>query len=106
MLSRLMFLCAFLVFSAPSRAGVLAQFQLEFGTVDVELFEQDKPETVRNFLAYANSGYWNPSIMHRWVQNFVIQGGSYHLSPTGIVAVPTFPPVTNEFSVGRTYSNL
>jgi cyclophilin family peptidyl-prolyl cis-trans isomerase len=51
--------------------------------------------------------------MHRWVENFVIQGGSAKIpfsptnSPLDVAwqAVPTFPAITNEFSVGRRFSN-
>src|SRR6188474_1772311 len=106
MLFRCLFLSVILLGLPAAEGGVLAQFDFNFGTVDVELFEQDKPKTVQNFLAYANSGFWNPTIMHRWVQNFVIQGGSYWMSPTGVVGIPTLPPVTNEYSVGRTFSNV
>lgn len=106
MLIRSFLLCAVLLLFPTGRAGVLAQFQYPFGTVDVELFEKDKPETVRNFLAYQATGYWSPTVMHRWVPNFVIQGGSVYLSSNGLASVPSFPAITNEYSVGRTFSNV
>ena len=106
MLIRSLLLSAVFLCFPLAKAGVLAQFQYPFGTVDVELFEQDKPETVRNFLAYQQTGFWSPTLMHRWVPNFVIQGGSVFLSSTGFVSVPTFPAVTNEYSVGRPFSNV
>jgi cyclophilin family peptidyl-prolyl cis-trans isomerase len=106
MLMRSLLLVFLLAVVPRARPGVLAQFDFNFGTVDVELYEQDKPETVRNFLAYVNTGLWSPTIMHRWVQNFVIQGGSYYLSSTGVVSIPPFPAVTNEYSVGRPFSNV
>jgi cyclophilin family peptidyl-prolyl cis-trans isomerase len=106
MLIRSLLLCTLLC-TSHSRCGVLAQFQMQFGTVDVELFEKDKPETVRNFLAYYDTGKWSPNIMHRWVVNFVIQGGSYeYLGPKQVAPIPSFAPVTNEFSVGTTLSNV
>jgi cyclophilin family peptidyl-prolyl cis-trans isomerase len=106
MLIRSFLFCALLCFGSRIKAGVLVQFQYPFGVVDVELFEQDKPVTVQNFLAYLNAGLWSPNVMHRWVPNFVIQGGSLYLSSTGLVTVPTFPAITNEYSVGRTFSNV
>jgi cyclophilin family peptidyl-prolyl cis-trans isomerase len=97
-------------------AGVLARFNMkQLGTIDVELYEQDKPVTVSNFVAYVKAGVWNDNIMHRWVQDFVIQGGSYRVqhqptNPTSSdeepTTVPTFPAITNEYSVGRAFSNV
>jgi peptidyl-prolyl cis-trans isomerase A (cyclophilin A) len=101
-----------LTMSAP--AGVLARFDMKkLGIIDVELFELDKPVTVGNFVAYVKAGAWHDDIMHRWVTNFVIQGGSYKIpysptnSPLGVnpQAIQTFPAITNEYSVGRTFSN-
>lgn len=106
MLSRSLILLALLLCFPGAKAGILAQFVLDFGTVDVELFDVDKPVTVRNFLDYQQSGVWNSTIMHRWVTNFVIQGGSYYADPVaGPVAITNRPPITNEFSVGPTLTN-
>jgi cyclophilin family peptidyl-prolyl cis-trans isomerase len=97
-----------------SQAGVLARFDMKkLGIIDVELFEQDKPVTVSNFVAYVKSGAWHDDIMHRWVEDFIIQGGSYKVpasptnSPLSVNPVPiqTFPAITNEYSVGRPFSN-
>ena len=100
-----------------ARAGVLARFRMnnDLGVVDVELFEQDKPLTVSNFVAYVKSGAWNDNILHRWIPNFVLQGGSYHVphdptlmtswdvSPTIVTSFPTIP---FERDVGRKFSNV
>lgn len=90
-------------------AGTLAQFQTSLGTVDVELFDRDKPVTVRNFLRYAQSNVYTNSFMHRWVPGFVIQGGGFRTVNEGgsnvIEAVPQFQTILNEYSVGRTFSN-
>jgi cyclophilin family peptidyl-prolyl cis-trans isomerase len=107
---------AILFFASLSlQAGVLARFDMKkLGIIDVELFEQDKPVTVSNFVAYVKSGAWHDNIMHRWVTNFVIQGGSWTIpfSPTNSplsvdpTQIATFPAITNEYSVGRTFSNV
>ena len=102
------------LFALNAPAGVLARFDMKnLGIIDVELFELDKPVTVSNFVAYVKSGAWHDNVMHRWVENFVIQGGSYTVpfSPTNSPlsvnpqSVQTFPAITNEFSVGRRISN-
>jgi cyclophilin family peptidyl-prolyl cis-trans isomerase len=49
------------------------------GTIDVELFADDAPITVNNFVALAREGYYDGTRFHRIVRGFVIQGGD----PTG-----------------------
>lgn len=47
-----------------------------FGTVKMELYPDQAPETVANFIALANRGFYNGSSFHRVVKDFMIQGGS------------------------------
>jgi|GEM_PF-3493725 len=55
------------------------------GTVNVALFgglgAGQAPNTVTNFLTYANANRYNNTIIHRAPTNFVIQGGSFALPP-------------------------
>jgi cyclophilin family peptidyl-prolyl cis-trans isomerase len=92
-------------------ASTLVQFRTVFGDLDVELYDQDKPATVQNFIRYVRSGLYQDGIIHRCVPTFVIQGGGYyvanrHTTNAGIAAIATFPPITNEFGIGKTYSNV
>ncbi len=50
-----------------------------FGTIQVEFYDQDAPKTVENFLRLANAGYYDCLTFHRVAKGFVIQGGD----PTG-----------------------
>lgn len=91
-------------------AGILAQFRTVFGDIEVELFEKDKPITVSNFIAYVQSGRYGDSFIHRYVTNFVIQGGGYKVTERGTTnasldLVETFPPIKNEYGSGNIYSN-
>ncbi|MGA2685743.1 MAG: peptidylprolyl isomerase [Verrucomicrobiota bacterium] len=86
-------------------AGTLVQFRTVFGDLEVELYDQDKPVTVQNFLNYIKSGRYENEIAHRLVPGFVIQGGGFTLVSNTITPVPTFPPITNEYGVGQQYSN-
>jgi len=45
------------------------------GTVKFELYPDVAPESVSNFIALANNGYYDGLTFHRFVDNFVIQGG-------------------------------
>lgn len=89
----------------PVRAGTLAQFRTTFGDIEVELYDQDKPVTVQNFIRYVQSGRYANEFSHRLIPGFVLQGGGYTLTNNVINPVPTDPPITNEFGVGRQFSN-
>ena len=84
-----------------------------YGQVDVELFDQDKPETVRNFLLYVYSGGYSNIFPHRLLPNFVLQGGRGKL-PSNVAGsttfdtylpIPTYGRITNEYNVGPTNGN-
>ncbi len=45
------------------------------GTMKLELFENDAPKTVANFVKLAQSGFYNGLTFHRVIPDFVIQGG-------------------------------
>ena len=49
------------------------------GAVSVELFDEDAPKTVSNFLSLAQDGFYDGVIFHRVIPEFMIQGGD----PTG-----------------------
>ena len=55
----------------------IATMEVEgYGTVKMELYPEQAPETVANFIALANRGFYNGSSFHRVVKDFMIQGGS------------------------------
>jgi len=107
----LLFLAALLPFSAL-HAGTFVQFRTTIGDIEIELYDADKPVTVTNFLYYVKTGYTNDMIIHRFIPNFVIQGGLAYTanrntaSPLlGYISLPSNPQIVNEYSVGRAFSN-
>ena len=58
---------------------MIASIVTDFGTIEIELYDKDAPNTVANFAGLAKEGYYNGIIFHRIVPGFVIQGGD----PTG-----------------------
>ncbi len=52
-----------------------ALIETEKGSIVLELFEEDAPNTVANFVKLANDGFYNGIKFHRVISNFVIQGG-------------------------------
>ncbi len=53
------------------------------GTITLELFEQDAPNTVANFTKLAKQGFYNGLNFHRVIPNFMIQGGCPNGSGSG-----------------------
>ena len=56
-----------------------ATMQTNHGTIEIELFDDDAPKTVGNFLKLARDGFYDGVIFHRVIEDFMVQGGD----PTG-----------------------
>ena len=67
------------------------------GQMTLELDADNAPKTVENFLAYASSGFYDGTIFHRVINNFMIQGGGF---TTDMEQKPTQAPVDNEANNG------
>jgi peptidyl-prolyl cis-trans isomerase B (cyclophilin B) len=67
------------------------------GDIEAELYPDKAPETVKNFLAYAESGHYNGTVFHRVIKGFMIQGGGM---TADLQQKPTKPPVKNEAGNG------
>jgi cyclophilin family peptidyl-prolyl cis-trans isomerase len=101
-----------LCFATPVSAGTYVQFRTAWGDIDVELYDEDKPITVRNFLRYVQSGRYENMIFHRCPTNqvtgltdFVVQGGGFFATNNQIAEIESFGNIPNEFGVGRRFSN-
>lgn len=57
-------------------ASNCVRLETEAGAIEIELFPESAPETVRNFLNLVASGMYDTTTFHRIVPDFVIQGGS------------------------------
>lgn len=56
-----------------------ADIQTSHGTITVEFYAEDAPNTVNNFVNLAKEGYYDGTIFHRIISGFMLQGGD----PTG-----------------------
>ena len=56
-----------------------ATFDTSRGSISVELFAKDAPNTVNNFVFLAREGFYDGTVFHRVIADFMIQGGD----PTG-----------------------
>ena len=51
------------------------QLDTSMGIIVLELSPHRAPQTVENFLQYVNDGFYDDTIFHRVIRNFMIQGG-------------------------------
>ncbi len=82
------------IYSASTVTPV-ARLVTDFGNIDIELFEDETPLTVANFLRYSNDGLYDQSFFHRLVEDFVIQGGGFFANEE-LEEIPKFGTVQNE----------
>ena len=76
---------------------VRVQMNTTFGSMTLELDGEKAPKTVANFVNYANDGFYNGTIFHRVINNFMVQGGGFD---TNMQQKPTAEPVENEADNG------
>mgnify|MGYP001827552766 CR=1 FL=1 len=79
-----------------------ALIQTPLGDIELELLEDDAPNTVANFVQYVDSGKYSNSFIHRSIPGFVIQGGGFTFVAGNAPGITPFAPVANEFKVSNT----
>jgi peptidyl-prolyl cis-trans isomerase A (cyclophilin A) len=84
------------VWAAEKNPVVLVETSL--GNIKIELFAKEAPISVKNFLDYANSGYYKDTVFHRVIPGFMAQGGGLtaDLKPKA----GGRPPIQNEAGNG------
>jgi len=61
--------------SQISMAGTVVLVETNKGNFEIELNDEKAPISTSNFLSYVDSGFYNGTIFHKAVKNFVVQGG-------------------------------
>ena len=64
------------------------------GIIELELYADKAPITVENFVKYANDGFFNGTVFHRVINNFMIQGGGFTID--GDHKTDTYEQIQNE----------
>jgi peptidyl-prolyl cis-trans isomerase A (cyclophilin A) len=90
----------------PASAGTIVNFKVSGLSFDVELFDENAPVTVANFLSYVNAGAYDNSFIHRSTsynptEVQIIQGGAFQLLGNTISAIPKADPIINEFGLAN-----
>jgi len=55
----------------------MVKLETSHGDITLEFFPEEAPITVANFLQYVDDGYFDGTVFHRVIPNFVIQGGGF-----------------------------
>lgn len=94
-----------LLLPSLSSANPIVQLETDLGVIKLELFADDAPLTVENFISYVKDGHYEGTFFHRSVPGFVLQGGGFAFSPdvgdgmffsTGTYRIFKGAPVLNE----------
>ena len=78
-------------------AGPVVSMNTTLGEIRIELFPDQAPETVANFIRYVEDGHYDGTIFHRVVRGFVIQGGGF---TADMEEKSTREPIPNEANNG------
>ncbi len=75
----------------------MIKLNTNMGTISIELDTEKAPNTTANFLQYAKDGFYDGTIFHRVISNFMVQGGGMQ---TGMVEKQTREQIQNEADNG------
>jgi cyclophilin family peptidyl-prolyl cis-trans isomerase len=84
-------------FDMGNATDSFVQVSTSMGNFTLELFRDTAPKTVENFLAYVKSEAYQNAVFHRSVPGFIVQTGGFTVG-SNLPAVPTNPPVVNEYN--------
>ncbi len=73
--------------------ATLVVLETSLGAIELELDADKAPETVANFLSYVEDGFFDGTIFHRVIPNFMIQGGGFE---PGLKQKKPKDPIRNE----------
>jgi cyclophilin family peptidyl-prolyl cis-trans isomerase len=75
----------------------MVKLETSMGDIVIELDEEKAPITAKNFLGYTEEGFYDGTIFHRVIPNFMIQGGGF---TADMKKKTTREPIANEASNG------
>ena len=83
--------------STAAEAAPRVRLETSMGNIVLELDREHAPATVDNFLTYVKDGFYDGTIFHRVIGDFMIQGGGY---TADLSRKQTRPPIKNEANNG------
>jgi len=88
--------------SSPMTTETRVKLQTNHGDIIIELNAEKAPKTTANFLNYVRDGFYDGTVFHRVINNFMIQGGGFE---PGMKQKKTGEPVENEANNGLKNDN-
>ncbi len=82
---------------SAQEANPVVVMETSLGTITIELYKDQAPKSVENFLAYASSGFYEGTVFHRVIPGFMIQGGGM---TADLNRKATREPIENEATNG------
>lgn len=83
--------------NSPMTTDTRVKLQTNHGDIVIELNAEKAPKTSANFLEYVRDGFYDGTVFHRVINNFMIQGGGFE---PGLKQKKTGQPVENEANNG------
>jgi peptidyl-prolyl cis-trans isomerase A (cyclophilin A) len=83
--------------TTPISKNPRVTLETSLGNIEIELFADKAPVTVKNFLQYVDNNFYTNTLFHRVIPGFMIQGGGF---TKGMVEKPTQLPIKNEAGNG------
>jgi len=93
----LLFLLAMTVAPATLAANPKVELRTTVGTIVIDLYPENAPQTVENFLQYVKDGFYEGTVFHRVIPGFMAQGGGF---TRNMQQKPTRPAIRNEAGNG------
>jgi len=84
-------------FNVGAQPRVEVEIRTNMGPITLELYPDKAPRTVENFLQYVKAGFYDGTVFHRVIPNFMIQGGGF---TPAFVQKKTRGPIKNEAGNG------
>lgn len=94
---KLLFLMLLALNFSYAQSNPVVVMETSMGEIQIELDQAKAPNTVKNFLSYVNDKFYDGTIFHRVINNFMIQGGGF---TTGMKEKSTKAPIQNEAGNG------
>lgn len=97
MIRSFLFLLALTLAPAALAANPKVELRTTLGTIVIDLYPENAPKTVENFLQYVKDGFYDDTIFHRVIPGFMTQGGGF---TRNLQQKPTRPAIRNEAGNG------
>mgnify|MGYP001072475369 CR=1 FL=1 len=82
---------------AAAQSNPVVVIETSLGNITVELYQDEAPISVENFLTYVRDDFYTGTIFHRVIKDFMVQGGGM---TEDMVRKATNPPIKNEATNG------